>query len=304
MTAHAVPKGRDGGPAPRGIAERAFLGRWWRAPDPRALAAAVGGRTVLLTGASSGIGEASARRLGAAGAHVLLVARREPELRRVAADIRELGGRATPYPADLADVADVERLLGELAAGVAAVDVLVNNAGRSIRRPVALSYDRHHDYTRTIAVNYLGPVRLFLGLLPAMRERGRGHLVNVSTIGVDVPAPHWSAYAASKAAFETWLRCVAPEARVDGVTTTSIHFPLVHTAMSAPTAMFRRVPGMTPDDAADAVCRAVVHRPRQMGPWWARWQAASGEALPGLNDRFMTSYARSIERRRNRRSAR
>jgi NAD(P)-dependent dehydrogenase (short-subunit alcohol dehydrogenase family) len=303
MTAHAVSEGRDGGPAPRGIAERAFLGRWWRAPDQQALAAAVGGRTVLLTGASSGIGEASARRLGAAGAHVVLVARREAELRRVAADVRELGGRATPYPADLADVADVERLLGELARGVTAVDVLVNNAGRSIRRPVALSYDRHHDYERTIAANYLGPVRLFLGLLPAMRERGEGHLVNVSTIGVDVPAPHWSAYSASKAAFETWLRCVAPEARVDGVTTTSIHFPLVHTAMSAPTAMFRRVPGLTPDDAAGAVCRAIVHRPRLMGPWWARWQAASGEAMPALTDRFMTSYARSIERRRHRRSA-
>jgi short-subunit dehydrogenase len=304
MTAHAVSEGRDGRPAPRGIAERAFLGRWWRAPDQGALAAAVGGRTVLVTGASSGIGEASARRLGAAGAHVLLVARRDAELRRVAAAIRDRGGSATPYPADLADVDDVERLLGELATRVTAVDVLVNNAGRSIRRPVALSYDRHHDYARTIAVNYLGPVRLFLGLLPAMRERGEGHLVNVSTIGVDVPAPHWSAYAASKAAFETWLRCVSPEARVDGVTTTSIHFPLVHTAMSAPTAMFRRVPGLTPDDAADAICRAVVHRPRQMGPWWARWQAASGEAMPALTDRFMTSYARSIERRRHRGRAR
>ena len=279
------------------MGERAFLGRWWRAPDRRALEAAVAGRTVLVTGASSGIGEASARRLGAAGAHVVLVARREPELRRVVADIRAGGGRATAHPADLADVADVERLLAELA-GLGAVDVLVNNAGKSIRRPVALAYDRHHDYARTIAVNYLGPVRLFLGLLPAMRERGEGHLVNVSTIGVDVPAPYWSAYAASKAAFETWLRCVSPEVRVDGVTTTSIHFPLVHTAMSAPTAMFRRVAGMTPDAAAGAVCRAIVHRPRLMGPWWARWQAAGGEAMPALNDRVMTSYARSIERRR------
>jgi short-subunit dehydrogenase len=305
MTADLIRGGPGGATPARGIAERAFLGRWWRAPDPAALAVAVGGRTVLVTGASSGIGEASARRLASAGAHVVLVARREAELARVADAVRAAGGRATPYAADLADVASVEHLLAELAAaGDDAVDVLVNNAGRSIRRPVDRAYDRHHDYTRTIAVNYLGPVRLFLGLLPGMRERGEGHLVNVSTIGVDVPAPHWSAYAASKAAFETWLRCVAPEARVDGVTTTSIHFPLVYTAMSAPTAMFARVPGMTPDDAADAVCRAVTHRPRLMGPWWARWQAASGHAMPALTDRMMTSYARSIERRRGSRRAR
>jgi NAD(P)-dependent dehydrogenase (short-subunit alcohol dehydrogenase family) len=282
----------------RGTAERLFLGRWWRAPGEADLHAAVGGRTVLVTGASSGIGEASARRLAGGGAVVLLVARREAELGRVRDGIVAAGGTAHAYVADLADVADVERLLARLAAEHPRVDVVVNNAGKSIRRPVDRAYDRHHDYTRTINVNYLGPVRLLLGLLPAMRERGAGHLVNVSTVGVDVPAPHWSAYAASKSAFETWLRCVAPEARVDGVTATSIHFPLVHTPMSAPTTMFRRVPGLTAEDAADAVCRAVVSRPRLMGPWWARWQAASGQVMPALNDRFMTSYVRSMERRR------
>jgi NAD(P)-dependent dehydrogenase (short-subunit alcohol dehydrogenase family) len=286
------------GRADRSVAERAFLGRWWRAPAEGDLRAAVAGRTVLVTGASSGIGEATARRLARAGATVLLAARREAELERVRAGIAAGGGRAHALVVDLADVAGVERFLGRLADGHPVVDVVVSNAGKSIRRPVDRAYERHHDYTRTIDVNYLGPVRLLLGLLPGMRERGEGHLVNVSTISVDVPAPHWSAYAASKAAFETWLRCVAPEARVDGVTTTSIHFPLVHTAMSAPSPMLRRMPGLTPEDAADAVCRAVVHRPRLMGPWWARWQAAGGEVLPGATDRMMTSYARSIERRR------
>jgi NAD(P)-dependent dehydrogenase (short-subunit alcohol dehydrogenase family) len=303
------PAGRAAATEPTGTArsaryaaERAFLGRWWRAPDDAALRAAVGGRTVLVTGASSGIGEASARHLAAAGATVLLAARREAELRRVGDEIAAAGGEARPYVVDLADVEDIERLLDRLAAEHPRIDVVVNNAGKSIRRRVDLAYDRHHDYRRTIDVNYLGPVRLLLGLLPGMRERGEGHVVNVSTIGIDLPAPHWSAYAASKAAFETWLRCVAPEARVDGVRTTSIHFPLVDTAMSAPTAMFRGVPALTAEDAAGAVCRAVVHRPRLMGPWWARWHAVGGEALPGLTDRMMTSYARSLDRRREHRS--
>jgi NAD(P)-dependent dehydrogenase (short-subunit alcohol dehydrogenase family) len=255
--------------------------------DSERLRAVVAGRTVLVTGASSGIGEATARRLARAGAQVLLVARRESLLQMIAAEIAAGGGQASVYPADLADVAQIDALVERVLADHE-LDVVVNNAGKSIRRSVELSYDRYHDFTRTMDVNYLGPVRLMLGLLPAMRRRGSGHLVNISTIAVDNPTPHWSAYAASKSAFEAWLRCVSPEARADGVTSTSIHFGLVHTPMSAPTRFFEGAPGMTAHEAAGAVCRAIVTRPRLVRPWWSAVGALGAEVAPGLTDRALT----------------
>lgn len=245
---------------------RIVLGVAGWGPSERRLRAAVAGKTVLVTGASEGIGEATACRLGAAGARVLLVARTAPRLDAVRERIVTAGGQAEAYPADLTSPADVDALVGKLPA----VDVVVSNAGRSIRRSVAESYDRFHDFQRTNAVNYLGPVQLLLGLLPAMRERGSGQVVNVSTAGLLFPAPRWSAYLASKAAFDVWLRCAAPELRTDGVAVTSVYLGLVHTRMSAPTHAFRSLPGMTADEAAAVVCRAVVYRPRTIAPWWAR----------------------------------
>ncbi len=279
-------------------AARIASGLAWPQPAPERLRAAVAGRTVLITGASSGIGEATAYRFAEAGAHLLLVARREPLLRSVAAQVVARGGSAEVYPCDLADVEAVGELVERLRADTAdtGIDVVVANAGHSIRRSVELAYDRFHDYTRTINVNYLGPVRLLLGLLPQMRRSGRGQIVYVSTVGVDVPGPFWSAYAASKAAFETWLQAVSPEARGDGVRTTSVHFGLVHTAMSAPTSMYRGLPGMTADDAAGAICRAVVLRPRVIRPWWATLGALSSTAAPGLTDRIQTRAYRNEDR--------
>jgi short-subunit dehydrogenase len=209
------------------------LGLVWPLPDEDALRAAVAGRTVLITGAS-GIGAPSARRLAVARAVVLLVARSTADLERVRADIDDSGGGAHAYPADLADREQVATLLTLLREDRDHVDVVISNAGKSIRRSVMESYDRFHDVTRTIDLNYLGPVQLLLGLLPAMRARRSGQVVNVSSVSADVPAPYWAAYTGSKSAFEAWLRCVAPELRADGVATTSIHFPLVHTEMSAP----------------------------------------------------------------------
>jgi len=231
---------------------------------------AVEGKVVLVTGASRGIGEAAARKLADAGATVLLVARSEEPLRDLEAKIAEHGGTARAYPADLSDPESVDALVANVLERHDHVDIVVNNAGKSIRRSVELSYDRFHDYERTIAINYLGPVKLLLGLLPSMRERGYGHVVNVSTIGVRIPpGPRWGAYQASKTAFDVFMRSAALETRGDGVTMTSIYMALVHTDMSAPTPIFRYLPGQRPEEAADVVCRAIVDRPRAITPWWA-----------------------------------
>ncbi|WP_225727522.1 MULTISPECIES: SDR family NAD(P)-dependent oxidoreductase [unclassified Nocardia] len=261
-------------------------------PREKALRAAVSDRIVLVTGASHGIGKASARKLAAAGATVLLVARTAADLESVAAEIRADGGTAAVYPTDMTDMAAVERLARQLLDEYGHIDVVINNAGKSIRRSIDESYDRFHDFTRTIDVNYLGPVRLMLTLLPAMRERRRGHIVNISTWGVLMPPmPKWAAYSASKAAFDVWLRSVAAEIAADGVTTSSIYMPLVHTRMSAPTD-FSRMPGLTVDEASDLVCHAVVARPREVAPWWSGAIQAWSGLTRGQAQRFMERATR------------
>jgi NAD(P)-dependent dehydrogenase (short-subunit alcohol dehydrogenase family) len=281
---------------------RFLLGPSWWAPDRQRLRAAVGGRVVLVTGASSGIGAATARMLGDAGATVLLVARRAELLDDVRREIAAAGGVAAAYPADLTDGDAVDALVAAVLADHGRVDVVVSNAGKSIRRSQADTTDRFHDITRTNAVNYLGPVRLVGALLPGMRERRGGHIVNVSTVGVDVPTAHWAAYTASKAAFETWLRCVSGEVRGDRVAVTSIHFPLVHTPMAAPT-YAPSMPGLTAEDAAGVICRALVTRPRVLTPWWVRFARPAVELAQGPYDAASAAVLARTSRRpaRNRR---
>jgi NAD(P)-dependent dehydrogenase (short-subunit alcohol dehydrogenase family) len=258
-------------------------------PTEESLRAAVADKVVLVTGASHGIGKASARKLAAAGAVVPLVARSRPELERLAADITADGGAAHAYATDLTDMDAVDLLGRTLLAEYGHIDVVISNAGKSIRRPIAESYDRFHDFTRTIDVNYLGPVRLLLTLLPHMRARKQGHIVNVSTWGVLMPpSPRWSAYGASKAAFDVWLRSVAAEIAGDDVTTTSVYMPLVHTRMSAPTD-FGRMPGLTIDEASDLISHAVTAKPRDVAPWWAvrvqAWSAVHRDHVQRLLER-------------------
>ena len=234
------------------------------------LSAAVRGRVVLVTGASYGLGEATARRLAAAGATVLAVARTVDQLERVAGEIADAGGTAHPYPADLTDPGSVDALAARVLERHGHVDVLVNNAGKSIRRSLALSFDRPQDFQRTIDVNYVGPVRLLLALLPSMCERGEGHLVNVSTIGTRLPpGPRWAAYQASKGAFDIYFRSAAIELRPVGITATSVYMALIYTRMSSPTPLFRYLPGQTPEEAAGVIARAIARRPRRIAPWWA-----------------------------------
>jgi NAD(P)-dependent dehydrogenase (short-subunit alcohol dehydrogenase family) len=237
--------------------------------DAEALDRAVRGKVVLLTGASFGIGRALAVRLGQAGAKLLLVARTAEALAEVATEICAAGGDARALPLDLADADAVDALGARLAAEGVAADVVIHNAGKSIRRLLVDSLDRPHDFSRTIGVNYLGPVRLQLALLPAMIARRGGHIVAVSSLGVRLPpAPRWAAYTASKSAFDVWMRSAGPELGAYGIACTSVYLGLVHTRMSAPTESCRDLPGLTAEEAALVVCRALVNRPRAIAPWW------------------------------------
>jgi len=218
------------------------------------------GRTVLVTGASSGIGEAAAVAVAARGATVLLVARRADELARVQGRIEGNGGRAATYVCDLTDLDAVDDLAARVLAEHGPVDYLVNNAGRSIRRSLELSYERFHDVERSLAVNFLGPVRLTMALLPAMRAQRFGHIVNIVTWGVQLKAPKFSAYIASKSALDSWSRVAARETYRDNVTFTNVRFGLIRTPMSAPTEAYGDH-GRSPEWAAAKVVRALEERP-------------------------------------------
>jgi NAD(P)-dependent dehydrogenase (short-subunit alcohol dehydrogenase family) len=242
---------------------------WERNLDPdlfkdRSLSAAVRGKVVLITGASSGIGKATAVKVADAGATVLLVARSVDKLEETKEEIVSAGGAAHIHRCDLSDMEDIERMAEEVLAYHGHVDILVNNAGRSIRRSVALSYDRFHDYERTIQLNYLGAVRLILALLPAMQGRKSGQIINISSIGTQTNPPRFSAYVASKAALDAFGRVIASEVKADGIDITTIHMPLVRTPMIAPTRMYDMFPAISPEEAAEMIAKAMVGRPKKV----------------------------------------
>src|SRR3954451_19659998 len=241
---------------------------WERNLDPdlfrdRSLAGTIKGKKVLITGASSGIGLETALQIGEAGAEVLLVSRTREKLEEVAEQVRESGGTAHVHPADLSDLDDIDRLAKEVLDEHGAVDVLINNAGRSIRRSVAASYDRFHDYERTMQLNYFGALKLILAFLPGMRDNKSGHIINVSSIGVQTNTPRFSAYVASKSALDAFSRCVAPEVVGDGVRFTTIYMPLVRTPMIAPTDIYKAFPTLTPEEAATMICDAMIDKPKR-----------------------------------------
>ena len=241
---------------------------WERNLDPdlfreRSLTSSIKGKRVLITGASSGIGWETALKVGEAGGEVLLVSRTREKLEELQGQIEERGGTAHVHPCDLADIEDLDRMAQEVIAQHGGVDVLVNNAGRSIRRSVARSYDRFHDFERTMKLNYFGALKLILAFLPGMRERKRGHIVNVSSIGVQTNTPRFSAYVASKSALDAFSRCVAPEVVADGVTFTTVYMPLVQTPMIAPTDIYKAFPTLTPDEAAHMLCDAMIDKPKR-----------------------------------------
>ncbi len=242
---------------------------WERHLDPdlfidRSLSGKVKDKVVMVTGGSSGIGKAAAIKIGEAGGRMIVVARSADELAATKAEIEKLGGVCFTYQCDLAEEGPPLELVKKVIAEHGGVDILINNAGRSIRRSVALSYDRFHDFTRTMELNYYGSLRLIMGFLPGMTTKRRGHIINISSIGVLANSPRFSAYVASKAALDAFSRCAQAEFSDLGITFTTINMPLVRTDMIAPTKMYDNVPTLSPDEAADLIVRAIIERPSRI----------------------------------------
>jgi NAD(P)-dependent dehydrogenase (short-subunit alcohol dehydrogenase family) len=239
---------------------------WERHLDPdlfvdHSLSGKVKGRVVVITGGSSGIGKAAALKVAAAGAKLVICARGAEELAETKKEIEAAGGICHTYQVDLADLASCDKFVADVLAEHGHVDILVNNAGRSIRRAISSSYDRFHDFERTMQLNYFGALRLIMGVLPKMAERHRGHIINISSIGVLTNSPRFSAYVASKAALDAFSRCAQAEFSDNGVSFTTINMPLVKTPMIAPTKMYESVPTLSPDEAADIIIEAIIERP-------------------------------------------
>ncbi|HSH89585.1 MAG TPA: SDR family oxidoreductase [Ramlibacter sp.] len=239
---------------------------WERHLDPdlhidRSLRGTVGGKVVLVTGGSSGIGLAAAHKFAEAGATTIICGRDQDKLDEACKEAKAKGYEFIAYPADIADMADCDRFIQQLIADHGGVDFLINNAGRSIRRAIESSYDRFHDFERTMQLNYFGCLRVTMGLLPGMVAKHKGHVVNISSIGVLTNAPRFSAYVASKAALDAWTRCASSEFQDRGISFTTINMPLVRTPMIAPTNIYKNVPTLAPEEAADMIADACVSKP-------------------------------------------
>ncbi len=239
---------------------------WERHLDPdlhidRSLRGTVAGKVVLVTGGSSGIGLAAAHKFAEAGAVTIICGRDQDKLDEACVEAKGRGHAFIAYPVDLADMADCDRFIQLLIANHGGVDFLINNAGRSIRRAIESSYDRFHDFERTMQLNYFGCLRVTMGLLPGMVAKRKGHIVNISSIGVLTNAPRFSAYVASKAALDAWTRCASSEFADQGISFTTINMPLVRTPMIAPTQIYKNVPTLSPDEAADMIAQACIYKP-------------------------------------------
>ncbi|MDT5069800.1 MAG: hypothetical protein QOK02_5955 [Mycobacterium sp.] len=246
------------------------------------------GKRILITGASSGIGEAGAEKLARAGAKVVVVARRQELLDAVAARITAAGGDARAIACDLSELDAIDELVATLEKDLGGIDILINNAGRSIRRPLAESLDRWHDVERTMTLNYYSPLRLIRGLAPGMRERGDGHIINVSTWGVlNESSPLFAVYNASKAALTAVSRVIETEWSRDGVHSTTLFYPLVKTPMIAPTRAYDGLPGLTADEAADWMVTAARTRPVRIAPRMAVTAHAVNSFAPAAVDALM-----------------
>ncbi|MFD2012739.1 SDR family NAD(P)-dependent oxidoreductase [Acinetobacter vivianii] len=247
----------------------------------------VDGKTIIVTGASSGIGLTVSKYLAQAGAHVLLLARTKEKLDEVKAEIEAEGGKAS-VPCDLNEMESIDAVSKEILAAVDHIDILVNNAGRSIRRAVHESVDRFHDFERTMQLNYFGAVRLVLNILPHMMQRKDGQIINISSIGVLANATRFSAYVASKAALDAFSRCLSAEVHSHKIAITSIYMPLVRTPMIAPTKIYKYVPTLSPEEAADLIAYAIVKRPKKIATNLGRLASITYAIAPDVNNILMS----------------
>ena len=255
-----------------------------RARKSGRLADEVRNKVVVVTGASSGIGEDCALKLAAAGAVVILAARTPQKLNETLAKIEQRGGRAFAYACDISDLADCDRFCQTVLANHGHVDILINNAGRSIRRSVQHSFDRFHDFERTMQLNFFGALRLIFGFAPTMLKRKQGHIINISSIGVLASPPRFSAYVASKAALDAFSWCAASEFADSNVRFTTINMPLVRTPMIAPTRLYDAFPALSPDEAAELVMKAVIEKPKRVATSLGLLGAVAQALTPGVSE--------------------
>ncbi|HBM84893.1 MAG TPA: short chain dehydrogenase [Halieaceae bacterium] len=257
-------------------------------PTLAALRKRVKGKVVVVTGATSGIGRECALRLARADARVVLVARTVEKLEETIAAIEEQGGVAHAYACDVADLDACDKLVTDVTADFGGADILINNAGRSIRRSVRYSYDRFHDFERTMQLNYFGALRLIMGFLPGMEQREQGQVINISSIGVLTSPPRFSAYVASKAALDAFSLCAAPEFSRCNIEFTTIHMPLVRTPMIAPTGLYKAFPTLSPEQARDLVMKAIVSRPKKVSTSLGVAGAVAQATMPSFTEAFLS----------------
>jgi NAD(P)-dependent dehydrogenase (short-subunit alcohol dehydrogenase family) len=257
-------------------------------PTEKNLRAVLDGSVVVITGASSGIGEAVARSLARSGGHLMLVSRTKEKLDELKAKIEADGGKAWVYPTDLSDTDACGAMLEQVLKDHGRVDILINNAGRSIRRSVEESLDRFHDFQRTMQLNYFGAIKLIMGALPAMMKQKRGHIINISSIGAQAHPPRFAAYVASKGALEGFSRCMAPEVAHHGITVTNIHMPLVRTPMISPTSIYDNFPIINADEAAEMVVEAILRRPQEVSTRLGKFGELLDVTAPGFLHLVMT----------------
>ncbi len=270
----------------------ALFNRMIGRPTLAVLRRKVKGKVVVVTGATSGIGKECALRLARAGATVILVARTVEKLDETLEEIATKDGVARAYSCDVSNMDSCDKLVADVVADHGHVDILINNAGRSIRRSVRHSYDRHHDFERTMQLNYFGALRLILGFLPGMEQRKSGQIINISSIGVLTSPPRFSAYVASKAALDAFSLCAAPEYNRDNINFTTIHMPLVRTPMIAPTSLYKAFPTLSPEQARDLVIKAIISKPKRISTGLGVAGAVAQATVPSVTEAFLSqAYA-------------